>query len=316
MLNAPTFKTAAPNTGYRTYNDPERGLGSTPTTGPLASQWTPEAQGMQQALDFYSGLAGPQMAGLQQQSGLLAGQLGQTQAGYDIARGALQQGAAADLAKVNLGPEYDAITRGTIYRQMVGLNAADKLAYQMLGQQFKGFDLQNKEAWQNAQRGQWQNRSQGTAKGAVGSRGYNERMTNIQQDLANQLQNVGINREQARLTAVQGANSRAEQKAQLDDQNKMLDIKAKEYGIDKSKVAANLSEGLAKLGIDNVTNVNEILNMLNSNDIQQRALGEQIFREAIGNSGYFTTLPTNTAPVTNPVTESAVDQFLTRGATG
>lgn len=327
----PSFKTAAPTTGYKpqaqtSATDAGWGGGMLAPAGGhnIAAPLSPEAQAQQDALAFYGGLSGPQMAMLQSQYGDLSGQLGTTQAGYDFAKDAANKDAAAQLAKANLGPEYDAITRAAIARQLQGLNATDRNAYLTLGQQYQGFDLQNKQAWQDTARKQWANRSDATGKGAVGSVGYNKRMGNYQQDLANQLQGVGISREETRLGAAQSQADRREQAAKLNDQNKMLDIKAKEYGIDKSQIQANLQEGLAKLGIDNMASINNIMDMMNSNNIQQRALGEQIFREAIGNSSFFMTTPQNTglppdpmggAAGNNPVAGVAVDRFMTRGAT-
>lgn len=321
------MKTAAPATGNQLYtSQPTQPWGAgmlAPPGGYNMAPNTPERAGMQASLDFFTGLAGPQMAQLQQQAGMYQGQLGTTQAGYDMAKQAAQAGADAQIAKINLGPEYDAISRAANNRQIAGLDAQDKLAWEALGNQFEGFDLRNLQAWQAAQRGQWANRSDATGKGSVGSVGYNRRMGSIQEDLANQITGIGIDKDSAVFAARDAAMGRTEQKAKLNDQNAMLDIKAKEYGIDKQQVQANLQQGLAKLGIDNVASVNQIMDMLASNDVQQRALGEQIFRDAMGNSDFFTTLPQNTTPTgsiggasgNNPVAGKAVDEYMTRGAT-
>lgn len=282
---------------------------------------TPERTAMQQGLDYSYGLGAPQLAALQQQSGMYAGQLGTTQVQYDLAKQGLQSGADAQLAKINLGPEYDAISRDAIMRQMAGLNAQDKLAWEALGNQLEGFDLRTLQSWQGAQRGQWANRSDATGKGSVGSIGYNRRMGGIQEDLANQLTGIGIDKDSAIFGAREAAMGRTEQKAKLDDQNRMLDIKAKEYGIDRQQVEANLQQGLAKLGLDNMTSVNQIMDMLSSNDIQQRAVAENIFRQGMQYGDYFITMPGNTgnappAPTQapNPVRDKAVDEFMTMGA--
>lgn len=320
----PSFKTAAPSTGY--------GLASAPSGWGAASQLgigsqpmpTPEQQSMQQGLNLAYGLGAPQLASLNQQYGTLQGQLGTTQAGYDLARQAAQSDAAAQLAKTNLGPEYDAVTRAAIQRQLAGLGVDDNLAFQMLGNQFKGLDLQRTQAWQGAGRAQTAAKTDATARGSIGSVGFNKKMTGIQQDLANQLSGIDINRTQDTLQAQQAQNDRREAAAKLKDQNAMLDIKAKEYGLDRNQIKANLQQGLAKLGIDNMATVNQILDMMSSNDVQQRAVAEQIFRQGMEYSNFFTTLPQNTLPVgggvggasgNNPVAGQAVDEFMGRGAT-
>lgn len=319
----PTFKSypSAPAAG--TYSTQQWGGGMLPPLGGAPGP-TPEQQSMQQGLDLATGLGAPQMAGLQQQQGQLQGQLGTTQAGYDLARQAAMNDAAVQTAKINLGPQYDAIARQGNLRQIAGLDTADNIAFRMLGNQFQGLDLQKLQSWQGAGRAQWTNRSDATAKGAVGSVGYNKRMTNIQQDLANQLQGIEINRSQDTLQAQQGQNDRREQQAKLRDANAVLDVKAKEYGLDRQAVQTNLQNGLARLGIENNVSVNQILDMMSSNDINQRALGEQIFRQGMEYSNFFTTLPQNTLPTNggaggaqgnNPVAGVAVDQFMGRGAT-
>lgn len=302
------------------------GMLAPPGGYPTMTPNTPERNGMESALNYYTTLSGPQLALLQQQAGTYAGQLGATQAQYDLARQGLQSGAANDLAKINLGPEYDAIQRGANARGLEGLNAQDKLAWEALGNQFEGFDLRTLQSWQNAGRNQFATKSEATPRGSVGSVGYKQKMTGIQQDLANQLTGIGIDKDSAVFGAREAAMGRTEQKAKINDNNAMLDIKAKEYGIDRAQVESNLQQGLAKLGIDQTASVGQIMDMLASNDVQQRALGEQIFRDAIGNSDFFTTLPQNTMPTGrnsesttsgnagNPITQRAVDEFMRIGA--
>lgn len=322
MLAVPTFKTPAPNRGYQTSfrqaYEPSPGS-QIPALPPPTSQ--------QQGLDFAYGLNAPTLAALQQQAGQYQSQIGMTQAGYGMARGAAQQDAAAQNAKINLGPEYDAIQRAANNRGMAGIDAAENLAYQALGNQFEGFDLRKQQAWGAAQRAQWDAKTDATQKGAMGSLGFKRRMGSIQSDLANQLTGIGIDKDAATFSARQAQADRREAKARLDDNNKTLDIKAKEYGIDRQQVQANLQQGLAKLGIDQTTSVNQILDMLSSNDIQQRAVAEQIFRQGMEYGGMFETLPQNTLPSTasqygtgvtggaNPLVDEGVDQFMHRGAT-
>lgn len=308
-------KSIAPPTGmqFNSFGVPPQ---YQPTTGPTPN--TVPTQG-QQAIDYFSGIYGPDLALNQQQSGNLAGQLGTTQAGYDLAVGAAQQGAAADLAKVNLGPQYDAIERAGNLRQMGVLDQQGNLAYRMLGSQFQGFDLQKLQSWQDAAKHQHAAMSDATARGAVTGRGIKRTFGDIQHDLANQLTGIDINKYQATNQAQSQQLTRNEQKAQLEDRNKTLDIKAKEYGIDRSKIQANLEQGLARLGIENSVTVNQILDALNSNDVQRMGIAHQIFNDAMTYSDFFmTTNPaggsSGTAPTPNPVRDQAVDDYMSRVA--
>lgn len=308
---------AAPNPPA--YRNPERGLGNTPATGPLRQQWTPEASALRQGLDFATALNSPVMAGLQQQAGMYAGQFGMSQAGFDLARQAMMQGTQADQARLNLQPQYDQIEREAIYRQTMGLNDQNNLAYRQLGNQLEGFDLQQKSAWERTGQAQTAAKSDATVRGAMSGRGINRTMGDIQTDLANQLTGIDIGRDDAKMGFEAGQLSRAEQRAALADKNKMLDIKAQEYGISRQQIEASLSQGLAKLGLDQVADINRIMEMLSSNDIQQRAAAEQIFRQGLEYSDMFYTLPANrvsnsgnvvNGQYVNPVTAEATDKFM------
>lgn len=307
------------NIGRSLYGDGAGPAGITqPVTAPTQNPIS-QVPGLQQGLGLSQGIQGPALAINEQQAARLAGQLGMTDAAYGTALGALNQGAAADLAKLSLGPQYDAIERSAIYRQIAGLNDLDRLAFQALGNQYKGFDIQKLSAWQEAARNQEAARSSATARGAMTAPGIQRTFRDIQHQLANQLGGIEVQRESARLGALEGQMSRTEQKAKLADRNKALDIKAKEYGIDASKISANLSQGLAKLGLDRFTDINSILDALNSNDLQRVAIAEQIFRDALSYSDLFATPGTSSGGATttpNPVRDRAIDEFTTRGATG
>lgn len=319
-MGMPTFKTSTPppgGGGNQLYRDPERGLGSTPMGQfPLS----PQQQGLQSSLDVFTGVHDPAMQLLNQSSGNIAGQIGMTQIGYQQGVQALNQNAALDQQKLNLGPQYDAVTRQAIARQLAGLDEQGRLAFLGLGNQFKGFDLQTLQAQQGADRNKIAVRSDATVRGAMSGRGINRTYGNIAQDLANQLTGIGINKEGAIINAQEGDLSRKEQAAKLQDQNKMLDIKAKEYGVDRAKIQASLQQGIAKLGLDQFMDVSQLLDALNSNDMERQAIATQIFRDAMAYSDMFTVMspqsPAFTPPPTgqqnlNPTMEGnrAIDQL-------
>lgn len=284
---------------------------------------SPEQQGLQNAVNAFTVWNGPSMALIDQNSQQLANQIGMGQGLLAFNQGALQQDANAQLAKLNLGPEYDAIQRNANLRGIGSIQELDKLAYQALGVQAGQFDLGRKEAWQQAYTQGRNVRSDATVRGAVGGRGYKFSMDEIQRGLANQLQNIDFQAEGAKINALEGQVGRKEQIAQLEDRNKMLDIKAKEYGIDKQQIEANLQQGLAKLGIDNFMSTNQLLDALNSNDLQKQAIAQQIFRDAMEYSDFFTVNVGGGVPATpaqqaqagnldswsDPGTQSAVNQL-------
>lgn len=326
-MNTPTFKTSTPppnSGGNQLYRDPERGLGSTPMGQfPL----TPQQQGLQSAVNVFSGIHGPAMALVDQSAGNIAGQIGMTQVGYQQGVQALNQNAALDKQKLNLGPQYDQVERDAIARQLAGLDEQGKLAFLGLGNQFKGFDLQTLQAWQNAAKNQTAARSDATVRGAMTSRGIGRTMGDIQKDLANQVTGIGIQREGAVLGAQEGDLNRKEQAARLQDRNKILDIKAKEYGVDAAKINASLQQGIQKLGLDQFMDVNQLLDALNSTDMERQAIATQIFRDAMTYSDMFTVMqpqsPGFTPPPTgqqnlNPAMEGqrAIDQLTGVMGTG
>lgn len=309
-----TFLSTAPPAG-----SPGAQNANAPVVSPQQAAVNRDIAAMQPALSTATIWHQPTLEILNQQAGQLAGQFGMAQAAFGTAADAMRARAAADAAGVSLGPQYDAIQRAANNRQIAGLDAQDRLAFQALGNTFEGFDLATTQAWQGAGNAQerakieaYRNhlaaRSDATARGALSGRGIKRTykditqdlegaLTRSQQDLANQLTGIGIQRDAATFGAQEQQMGRREQQEQLRDRNRMLDIKAQEYGVDRSRIGAALNEGLARLGLEQYTDSMRIMDGLMSNDLQRRAVAEQIFRDALESSpmavGWGNGQPTN-----------------------
>lgn len=308
-LAAPTFLASSSGGGAwgKGYRD---NPGALPPPPP-----TPEQQarldGIQRGINEFSVWHGPSLALNDQQAGILANQIGGVQMAYGMDTNALRQNAGLDMAKQNFGPQYDAIERLANLRQMGMLGTLDNLAFQQLGNQFAGTDLAKKQAWEQAGRQQTAAKSDATVRGAMSAPGFKRTMGDIQTELANQLSGIGQQREGYRLGALEQQVGRKEQQAKLEDRNKILDIKAKEYGVDKAKISANLQQGLAKLGLNQYMDVNTLLDELNSTDLNRQAIATQIFRDAMTYSDFFTILPQQSMPsIRTPEQQKTVDDAV------
>lgn len=267
----------------------------TPTTSPAT-------QGMQQALDVATGWAGPSLIQNDINADRLANQLGYGDAQYGLGVDALQQNTALDRARLGINARDINIDRESIARQMGVSNQLQALANQLFGIDIKGLgidqrglDAQMTTANRNLDAELRRQMSDATARGAVGGPGLMYRKQETEADRQDAFGNflrsteqLGLRKDQVGIARKQSDINYTEDRAKLADRAKILDNQAGKLGIDAKQLEANLSQGLARLGVDRLFNMNDLLDAMASNDVDRQAIAQQIFREAMGMSQFFT----------------------------
>lgn len=192
-----------------------------------------------------------------------------------------------DLQAANTNVDQAALERrlhpGGYYDALQGLLGRD------LANQLAGFDLKDLGSWQAAQTAQRGEISDATARGALQTEGTRADMSDIQKQLANQLTSSNLGREGARIGNEKEGLSLSEQRAQDRDRQQQLSNTAKDYGLQKEQLQTELQRGLEKLNIDSYVTVNDLMDKMNSSDINDRQAVQSLINSALTNSGAFPT---------------------------
>lgn len=153
-----------------------------------------------------------------------------------------------------------------------------------------------------------QSNSQSTAAGAFTSQGHRQGLQDIQSQLAYALNNNAQQTKQENLgfdqAGIDLAKNKAgidntisnlstdlersglttqEQIARLNDRRSQLEIQAQTYGVQSDQLAAQLTQGLAKLQLDQMMNTGQLMDALNSNNAQAAQVVNQIIQFAVPN---------------------------------
>lgn len=261
-------------------------------------------RGLQTALQFMQGIYGPELAQQQAMRDQLAGRVGFAEQNFTTQQGILQSQHGIDLARLGLEQSGIGIEKGAANRQIGNANILESLARQLLGNTQKGLDidLQSLATNERSSNQQFaaekrQAMSSAASRGAMNAPGIG-RTTN---ELSNQLwnrneligqdrQRVGLGRERANLGFERERVGLNEQKAAAKDRLATLDLRSQGLGLDRKTLQNNLDQGLAKLGLDQWVTTNDLLDAMNSSDLQQRAVAEQIYRQALEYSDFFANL--------------------------
>lgn len=153
-----------------------------------------------------------------------------------------------DLQRQGLG-----IEQGGLSRQLPLLNQQWGLQQQQYGLQQQGFDQAQQEAQQGAARQTRGENSTETARGAWGSVGHNQGLSDIQQQLQNSLSTIGRQRQSASLSEQSAGLSHEEQVAKLQDSQKQLDLMGKRMGLSSDEISARLQSALNQIGLNQVS---------------------------------------------------------------
>lgn len=224
------------------------------TLDPTAKQF-----GLQQGLNAGMVQAGPQLALNADSRDQMAQQIAAYQASQLAQSGYLNQDYQTGLAKLGLQDQSLDVQREALARQPGYLGTLHDLANQAYNQQaatnLRGLN------------------SQATAAGSYTSIGAGEGRNDIATQLANQLSRSDTQYN--------------EQLATVADQNKMLDLQAQNLGLDRTQLKTDLDRGLDRLGLSTTLSVSDLLTKLNSSNIEDQMLAQQIFNAALGSSDYY-----------------------------
>lgn len=250
----------------------------------------------------------------------LNGQLGQISAGYGQMAGSARTGYGLDMKLIDIarkgqGIDYDAIRRQQqYYRDTFGiqdLGFNEKHAF--LGQnrgfardafrsQLEALDAQGIQVGDQKRRGMSALVGDAAARGALVAGGTQEKASDLATDeyfardtlkrqgadaeLAFKKEDAGLKFQQEEVLRdkeLNGLNTN-EQIARLNDRQKQLDLEAQKLGVQADQLANNLRSTLARLNLDRVTSVGQIMDSLASNDLARaqmaRSIVQQSYQEA------------------------------------
>lgn len=233
---------------------PQSALTNPAWANPIARSW-----GLDQALNAGMTQAGPQFANNQTYRDQLAGQIGMTNASQSAQTDYLNQDYNTGLSRLDLQQKSQGIQKNALGRQPQYLATLHDLANQLLNQ-----------SADTARRGAT---SSAIARGANTSIGFNQQLGDINSQLANQL--------------AQSDTRYAEQQASVADQNAALDLQAKDLGLSRDALKTELSRGLDRLGLSSMMSVADLTGKLNSSQVQDQVIAQQIFNEAMQSSDYY-----------------------------
>lgn len=294
------------------------GVGTPVDRSKLQSQYAAEdfTRGLALAQQFFQGQYEPQMALQQAYRDQLAGRLGFAEVNFGQQQGNLRDQHGIDIAKLELDQRGIGIERGANNRQIGNANTLEQLARQLLGNTQKGFDVDAREALQGFFANTRRAKSDATSRGAMNAPGTRTNFAEIGDTYNNSKDRIGLGREQAGLGFQRERVGLSEQRAAARDRNAMLDLRGEGLGLDRKTLSNNLEQGLSRLGLEQWVTVNDLLDAMNSSDIEKRSIAEQIFRQGLEYSDFFSGL--DPAALANmglgrvPVTSGAPQ----RGTTG
>lgn len=287
-----------------------------PSASQLLDQWN-------QAQQYYTSYFAPDAANLQNQFQNLVGRrdalnadynsnVNLTKARYDLLQQQLAQQQAVS------GVDMDAAIRQmSLADQLLGLlggkkdqalnytNALSGLSNQMFDVTKQQLDLKEKGTKRGSERAQAKALSDAIARGAVVTPGFNADQQFLRDELTDALTGITGERTAANISFEQdkagftnqtknilldfdtaSLNNR-EQKAQAQDRMKQLEIQAKNFNIEKNKLANDLQSALQRLNMDRSMSVSQVLEWMGSNNAAQRSLAMQIMDAATRNQSQF-----------------------------
>jgi hypothetical protein len=268
---------AAPaSRGFSSYNPQpwEYSQGTVANPGPSAGYTAGQGiYGLQQGINQANLMAAPALAQSAYDRGRWGGDIQQALAYQGEQTGFLNADYDIGGRKIDLRQQGIDVDRTALGRQPGFLTTLHNIAGQ-------GFDLtragQAAQAAQN-RRGLEANL---TGRGAFTSVGGQQGRYDIATDLVRQTQ--GTNLEQ------QGETARYfENMAQVGDQSKRLDIAASGLGLDREQLKNELNKGLSRLGLDTSTSISSLLDKIGSSNIQDVAMGQSIWNQALNSSDFF-----------------------------
>jgi hypothetical protein len=183
-----------------------------------------------------------------------------------------------------------------------GIDIEDRQAAALRAIAGQLFGVNTREAWQTADKANQNIKSDNTVRGSTSTPGYRRALNWVGKDLMNQLDKLtlgdradtenftagneqrGLGREQIGIER-EGLGLEREQLG-LDREGvkiarEQLDLKSRNLGISAGELSNKLQQGLQKIGLSQYMNVNELMQGLTSNDLERRALADEMYRTAL-----------------------------------
>lgn len=219
---------------------------------------------------------GVDQALLENQYDSLYAQMGLTDANFDAQRGMLQSDYAMRQADLAAGRGANQIDLNSIPRQLAyydqlgGLQSQsyDNLLAQ-LGIRREGVQAQSDIDTRGV-------KSDATARGAFATIGTRRKIDDIGGELRRQLGLIGTQEREGGIQLATQRLSNAEQQAKLRDRQSTLQLTAQNYGVQAGQLELQLQQGLTRLGLDQAMSIGELMDALNSNNLQQQQLAGQV----------------------------------------
>jgi hypothetical protein len=227
----------------------------------------------QQGINAATAAAAPGRIALQgQMAGDLYGIAG-AQANQSLESGYLNQNYGLANARNQLAMQNNQVDIGANARQPGFLTALHNIA----GQQF---DLSRQGEQTNADVNRRGLESKLTGQGAFTSIGGQQGRFDIANQLLQQTQGTNLQQQG------EGVNYN-EKMATANDQKQQLAIKAQDLGITGDQLKASLDQGLGRLNLSTGMTTADLMNKINSGTLQDNAMGQKIFGDALQYSDYY-----------------------------
>lgn len=238
-----------------------------------------------QAFNAALGMSHAQMApirsGLSSAYQQMQHQAGLTGQQFDLQGRGLNANYGFDVRSLGLKDEALGVERGGIQRRGGLLEGQLQMANQLRQMLDPEYYARHAEIGRGVENERFRNRAQTRSRGAMGSEGYRFDQNDIIETGNFQMGELyrGFQRD------VLGANDRIAQAGESVAANKdalrMLDIQAKQLGVDRDRLASNLELGLQRLGLDRQMSLNELLGRMTSNRVEDQMLGQRIMQAAL-----------------------------------
>lgn len=202
----------------------------------------------------------------------LLGRVGMVNSGYGTQAGLMNQNYGNQMGQLRVNADTNMYDQNVV-NQLMGQSTAGY--NNMLAQ----FGLQEAGARNQAGIQRRSASSDAIGRGAYGTAGTGQDFTDISSNLANQLGMFGTQREKAGIDYKTETINLEKRRNDLTQQGKIYGLQGEQFGI-------ALQQGLAKLNLDNVISVGNLMDSVNSKNAANAALTTSVIQQALAASGY------------------------------
>ena len=202
----------------------------------------------------------------------LTGRIGLVNQGYGTQTNLMNQNYGNQMGQLRVNADTNMYDQNVV-NQLMGQSTAGY--NNMLAQ----FGLQEAGARNQAGIQRRSASSDAIGRGAYGTAGTGQDFTDISSNLANQLGMYGTQREKAGIDYKTETINLEKRRNDLTQQGKIYGLQGEQFGI-------ALQQGLAKLNLDNVITVGNLMDSINSKNTANAALTTSVIQQALAASGY------------------------------